>query len=288
MGKGITVSLYLVEGDPSGIVCAYLSNWTGHCIKIPRNLLEKAKDRPEVDTMGIYILLGENEENPDEKIVYVGEADNVHRRLVQHIRDDAKSFWNEAIVFSSKDDFLTKGHVKYLEHELIQYAKMNPNFTVHNKNNATKSSLPEMAISDMETFVENVKIILPTLGIGIFREEEASDNKKLYHFEQTGIHAVGHVTSNGFKVLINSEMTIDVKNSLSNGYKNRREMLINKGIVEKTDSKLYLFVSDYEFSSPSAAAAIVIGHPKNGRIAWKDDKGNTLKYNEELNLKNSN
>lgn len=35
MGKGVTISLFLVEGELSGIVCAYLSNWTGRSIKIP-------------------------------------------------------------------------------------------------------------------------------------------------------------------------------------------------------------------------------------------------------------
>lgn len=29
MNRGTTISLYLVDGDPSGIICAYLSNWTG-------------------------------------------------------------------------------------------------------------------------------------------------------------------------------------------------------------------------------------------------------------------
>lgn len=157
MNKGKTISLYLVNGDPSGIICAYLSNWTGQAIKIPRNHLDEAKDRPEVNRIGIYFLFGFNVENPDERVVYIGEADNIYARLVQHAKDDDKSFWTEAIAFSSKDDNLTKGHIKYLEHKLILHAKNNNHYTVYNKNEASNSPLPEMAISDMEIFFENIK-----------------------------------------------------------------------------------------------------------------------------------
>ena len=287
MSKGITVSLYLVDGEPSGIVCAYLSNWTGQGIKIPRNLLEKAGERDEVNGMGIYMLFGTSEENPDEQIVYVGEADNIYKRLIQHIKDDTKLFWNEAIVFTSKDDFLTKGHIKYLEYELIQYAKSNPAISVHNKNNATKSALPEMAISDMVAFIENIKIVMPTLGFSIFKDTKIIDeNNSLYFLEQSGIKAKGRVTSNGFLVIYGSELVATTKDSLSNGYRNRRDLLISKGIVVNINGKLS-FVKEYEFSSPSAAADIILGSSVNGRIAWKDSNGVTLKAKEEITLSNS-
>lgn len=285
MGRGTTISLFLVNGEPSGIICAYLSNWTGQCIKIPRNLLDKAEDRPEVNGMGVYFLFGYSDENPDDKIVYIGEADNVYRRLVQHTKDEGKSFWNEAVAFTSKDDFLTKGHVKYLEHELIKISKENANYSVHNKNNATKSSLPEMAVSDMETYLENVKIIMPSLGYDLLNEisVEMKEEKLVYYLEQSGIKAKGMSTNIGFTVLADSEISSEVKESLSIGYKNKRENLINKGVIEKKDGRL-IFVKDYEFSSPSTAAAIIVGYAINGRQTWKDKNGKTLKQYEEESL----
>lgn len=60
MGKGVTISLFLVEDELSGIVCAYLSNWIDRSIKIPRNLLDKAEARTEVNGMRIYFLFGYN------------------------------------------------------------------------------------------------------------------------------------------------------------------------------------------------------------------------------------
>ncbi len=55
------------------IICAYLFNWTGQCIKIPKNLLDKAEDRSEINGMGVYFLFGYSDEKPDDKIVYIGE-----------------------------------------------------------------------------------------------------------------------------------------------------------------------------------------------------------------------
>lgn len=287
MGRAVTISLFLVEGDPSGIICAYLSNWTGQCIKIPRNLLDKAKNREEINSMGIYFLFGYSEENPDDRIVYIGEADNVYRRLVQHAKDEEKLFWTEAIAFTSKDDFLTKGHIKYLEHELISISKVSSNFTVYNKNNATKSNLPEMAVADMQTYLDNVKIILPALGYDLLSEitSKKKENKYTYHLEQSGLKAKGVYTNTGFTVLEGSEAALSVRESLTIGCKNRRNTLMEKGILKEEDGKL-LFTRNYEFTSPSTAAAIIVGYAINGRQSWKDKSGKSLKENEEDILDN--
>lgn len=282
MGKGVTISLFLVDGEPSGIICAYLSNWTGQSIKIPRNLLDRAEARIEANSMGVYFLFGYSEENPDDKIVYIGEADNVYRRLVQHTKDDAKTFWTEAIAFTSKDDFLTKGHVKYLEHELISISKLNSSYIVHNKNSATKSLLPEMAVSDMETYLDNVKIILPTLGYDLLTPiaEKTKNESAVYFLEQSDLKGKGIITNVGFTVLAGSELALEAKESLSIGYKSKRESLLAKNIIQKNEGK-YVFIKDYEFSSPSTAAAILVGYAINGRQAWKDKSGKSLKQIEE-------
>lgn len=40
----------------------------------------------------------------------------------------------------------------------------------------------------------------------------------------------------------------------------------------------------YVFSSPSTAAAVVLGRSANGRTQWKDEKGRTLKELQALAL----
>jgi hypothetical protein len=44
---------------------------------------------------------------------------------------------------------------------------------------------------------------------------------------------------------------------------------------------IYRFTQDYSFSSPSTAAAVVLGRSANGRIEWKDAQGRTLKALQE-------
>ena len=56
---------------------------------------------------------------------------------------------------------------------------------------------------------------------------------------------------------------------------NLRKTLIEKGIVIEKSNKLE-FVEDFEFSSPSTAAAIILGYSINGRVAWKDSRGKTM------------
>jgi hypothetical protein len=55
----------------------------------------------------------------------------------------------------------------------------------------------------------------------------------------------------------------------------KREKLMNDGIV-----KDFAFTKDYLFSSPSTAAAVVMGRSANGLIEWKRKDGSTLKDNQ--------
>ena len=41
--------------------------------------------------------------------------------------------------------------------------------------------------------------------------------------------------------------------------------------------QIYGVTSDYEFSSPSAAAAILLGRPSNGNDEWRTETGVKLK-----------
>jgi predicted type IV restriction endonuclease len=59
----------------------------------------------------------------------------------------------------------------------------------------------------------------------------------------------------------------------------RQKLIQEATLVEKGD--VYVFTKDVEFSSPSAAAAVVHGGSANGLTAWKDDRGRTLKDLEE-------
>lgn len=55
-----------------------------------------------------------------------------------------------------------------------------------------------------------------------------------------------------------------------------RQELIGNGVLA-ANAGGYRFTQDFVFSSPSTAAAVVLGRSANGRIEWKDAGGRTLK-----------
>ncbi len=106
-----TIKLFLLKGEAQSLRTAELLNWTGKAVAGPRSELEGLLAREELDKSGVYFLIGTDPET-GKPAAYIGEAEVVRDRLKQH-RD--KEFWVQAMVFVSKDENLTKSHVRYLE-----------------------------------------------------------------------------------------------------------------------------------------------------------------------------
>jgi hypothetical protein len=96
------------------------------------------------------------------------------------------------------------------------------------------------------------------------------------------IRAIGRMTNEGFMILEKSEASAHAASSLQGGYRKLRDQLINEGVLS-VGEKLR-FEKNHTFDSPSAAATIVAGNPKNGNICWKDVSGKTLKELETSKL----
>lgn len=263
--SGKVISLYLVDGNPEGIVCSYLSNWTGQAIKIPKNLINKVTNRKEINRPGIYFLIGRENEDDEVKSIYVGESENVYERIIQHLKDYKKNFLEQIIVFSSKDEELTKAHIKFLEFKLIEELKNNSRYILKNNNLGSKPNLSEMHTTVLNEFLENLKILMPALGHPIFFEKSIrKDNKfilKTQEIEARGVLSL----DNKFIVLKGSQIRKDSLKSLNDRCKKIKEKLYKEGIVNEKN----IFERDYEFNSPSAAAAVIIGTSASGPKLWK-------------------
>jgi hypothetical protein len=117
------------------------------------------------------------------------------------------------------------------------------------------------------------------------KNEVKSQKTDLLFCEIKGLKATGRQTENGFVVLEGSEAVLKERPSTQK-YQyaaNLREGLRTDKIVEERMDRL-IFLSDYEFSSPSAAAAVIHGGQANGLTAWKDSKGITIKEKEEKDI----
>ena len=127
---------------------AEISNWTGKAIAAPRTELDELLQREELDKAGVYILSGSDPLSGSPR-AYIGEAEVIRERLKQH---KTKEFWISAIVFVSKDENLTKAHVRYLENMLLTEATQVGRCTLE-QNQAGGSKLPESDREDMEVFL---------------------------------------------------------------------------------------------------------------------------------------
>jgi hypothetical protein len=284
--RGITITNYLTKGNPEGIIFSYMSNWTGQAIKLTRNLFADAKDISELYKPGVYFLFGSKDENPEDKLVYIGEANKLVERISQQLRDDDKSFVEIIICFCSKDENLTVSHTKYLEQKIISQVSKSTQYSLVNKKEGNSINLPPMSKDEMDTFYDNMKVILPTLGYPILHSDIpynpiARTIDLILNIGKT--KATARLTPNGIEVLKGSEMNPKDNLSLSGSYSNLRKTLLSKGIIKMKSSK-HIFTENYEFPSPSAAAAIILGYSINGRTAWKNEQGKNLKDIEEERL----
>lgn len=278
MAFGKTIKIFLIDGDPNGRMSCELSNWTGKAYKIPRIKIKDCSDRSDLNTTGVYLLFGKNEEGND--LVYIGEAENVLVRLNQHL--SSKDFWKETIVFISKDENLNKAHIKYLENRLHDLGTKTNRYVIENGCTPTLSSISESDRAEMEEFIENIKLMVNTLGHKVFEDKrELSTSRKdkelLYIKSSRGCDAIAEQTSEGFLVLQGSKIADSVTPSISKSIKDVRLDLISKNIIVD-----YEFKEDYIFSSPSYAATIVMGRSANGLTEWKTIDGRILKSLESL------
>lgn len=275
-----TIKIYLPHGDPKRLRTGEISNWSGKAVAGPRTELEHLLKRDEAAKVGIYMLTGIDPLSGG-PAVYIGEAESIQSRLKQHVDKD---FWNHVVYFTSKDENLTKSHIRYLEGRLIELAKLAGRASLTNSQSTT-SKLPESDRADMEIFLEKIEQLLPALGVEVLvpiaASPESKEEARLLYCEVSGLKASGHLTPNGIVVLAQSQAALNLRPSTKDypWVVNAREQLIKDGVLIKAGEHL-LFTKNHEFSSPSAAAAVVQGGTANGRTAWKDSDGKTLKQLE--------
>ena len=101
-----TIRIFLADGEPTGILLAEISNWTGKVLVAPRSLLDQLSKREEVRRTGVYLLVGPDLDDPSRALAYIGEGDNVLKRLLHHNKDEPKDFWERTVVIMSKDENL--------------------------------------------------------------------------------------------------------------------------------------------------------------------------------------
>lgn len=276
MAYGKSIELFLVNGTADSLVTAELSNWNGKAIKIPRIEVSEAK-RSELMGPGVYLLFCKEEGKSDS--VYIGEAENVQDRLIQHMRDyqadKEKYYWTTAVIFVGRD--LNKAHIRYLENRFVEIARECKRYDILTKNTYKNTVMKESQIAVMEEFVANVRVLINALGYKVFepmvQQDVSKTEKEVLCINTGGLSAKGVVTTEGFVVLAGS--TVNEKTStksLSSGVVKLREKMFKDGKIDNLKT-----TEDLLFSSSSAAAGFLLGYSVSGPGTWKNSSGITLK-----------
>jgi len=299
---GRSIRIYLADGTASGVRHAEIVNWTGQALAIPRGRVSELKSWPEARRQGVYFLIGESEqENRD--AVYIGEAEVVAERIAQHL--SGKEFWRECVVFTSKDDNLTKSHIKYLESRLVSLAVRAGRFVVMNTAAPTESGLPRSDRDAMDEFMSHVQTLLGVLGHRVLDpilppeakrpdaqavpapnaqppkvNSSAMVGGEFFTLAVANVRARAIRDADALVVLRDSQATKETTPSLSAGYKAIRDRLIKDGSLVDAGTAL-AFTKDVPFPSASQAAAIIVGYSVNGRHTWKAADGRSLRDVEQ-------
>ncbi|MFH2046629.1 MAG: GIY-YIG nuclease family protein [Pseudomonadota bacterium] len=272
-----TLKIFLVFGDPKRLRTAELSNWTGKAVAGPRSEFEKVLEREESLNSGVYFLTG-TDPDTNKRVIYIGEAECIRDRIKSHL---SKDFWNNIVFFITKDENLTKAHIRYIEGRLIEIAKSADRSEIINSQ-GSGAKLPESDREDMEVFLEKMLQVLPVLGIEAFvqttSKADSEAEREMLTCKIKDIFASGYLTPNGIVVLAGSGAVLDERNSAKKwpSVMAQRKKLIEEGGLAQKDDK-YIFVKDTEFSSPSSAAAVIHGGSANGLTAWVNKHGKSLK-----------
>ena len=274
-----TIKLFLPRGDAKSLRTAELSNWSGKAIAAPRTEIEDLLAREELENSGIYILTGVDPDSGAPR-AYIGEAEVIRERLKQH---KSKEFWVSAVVFVSKDENLTKAHIRYLEGRLISEATRVGRFKLENSQ-VSGSRLPESDREDMNVFLYRIQQLLPVLGsellvpIAPSTGDTAAKPPTPLVCRVKGATAYGQPTPDGFvifkdstAVLIERPATVKRQPYIIA----LRKALIADGTLVENNGYL-AFTKDSEFSSPSAAASVIHGGGANGLTEWRTERSNDL------------
>lgn len=173
---GKNISLLLIDGNTDGRWLAEVANWSGAAYKLPREYIEQGKSRDELNTAGVYFLLGVDE-NCD-KCIYIGETEDINVRLKQHL--DNYSFWTEVIAIVSKDGNLNKAHIKYLELMFYNKAFDCGEYILKNNSVPAKSKLSERDRVWLDEFMHYSILIANICGHRAFEKEVIRNRYEMY------------------------------------------------------------------------------------------------------------
>lgn len=312
--RGYNIYITVPDGDPSGLRIVTKSSWTGKIFAFPRALLPKVLNDYKLDGVGVYFLIVSYETPPIVYVGEAdGLKDRLlkhHRNSPEkHLKEEATDSsssspkpnssneegidFSHVIIFTEgcKDiggaSFLNKAIVQYLESKLIEKIREAKKARLANQNTPKPPTLSEGHRIEAEGILGELLQVLPLLGLDIFGIPKGKKpDSGIFILRKTSkrtgpevsIEARLKVIGGKFVVLRDSQAFATETESCSPSYKELRRQLLDNGVLvrDPNNPDILRFSQDYEFQTPSQAAAVVYGGNQNGLLEWRLDDGTTL------------
>ncbi len=282
---GRLIRTFLVNDQTDGLKTLEISNMTIKATVFPRPFLKEFLARDEAGRPGVYMLYGSEIDSSESPMLYIGEGDPVSERLKSH--GVKKDFWTEAFVFTSKDDYLSKTQIKYLESKLIDLAKETKRVNLDNVNASSVPTISEVDEAEVQQFLDAIQLLVRVLNLPFFdplsyRSRPPKDDEIIYEYRVKGHLGRMAIRDGKYVLLAGSTAAKEFRTSASQNIKRYRMSLEEDGAITAGEQEGELIVvRDIPCDSPSRAAVIICGGSAAGPIKWKYN-GKTLKDLEQM------
>jgi len=277
--RGVKVEIYLPDGSTEGIWKIERDpDWNGIVLYCSKTSYALVKEMKEFGWPGIYILRDQSDEQI-EPTIYIGEGDPVRNRIDDHCKN--KPFWKDVFICVGVNGKSDKARIQYLESRLIVLAKEAKHCKLE-QNTPTLPTYEEPNSASSENYLGKLLSILRILGVKVFEKPKsesiafASNKSPNLAIETKKVSAKGILVSSGFVVLKDSQAVLNEVPLATHGLIALRKNLCEKNILVPEGNNLK-FTQNYEFDTPSGAAAVVLGRAANGYHEWKNADGTRLK-----------
>lgn len=280
---GRVVKIFITGQDPRSLRTVELDNWTGVAITGQPEFFKKALEAEVLSRSCVYLLIrsGADDDLPE---IYVGESDDFSQR---YTNGKFPIEFDTFLIFTSKDDNLTRAHVKWLELKLWSILRGNSGkVVVANANKPTSSNLPRADIATMQTYLGNMIYVLEALGYDLFSVQERTSTSPATQNDPAIVEvptlsidlyatlpkrpddrAYLRYADGAYVLLTGSKINTKTTESLPANVKKLRDQLIGDGGLLPRGDHLEL-TRDIPFSKPSPASALVKGRSSTGYGDW--------------------
>ena len=277
--------------------------------KKQKNFIKDEIKKASNQLTGIYLLVNNENEN-ENKIneIYIGESDNVAKRVINHISNNQKNFNRIIMIYSDSNYYkLNKDQIRYLEKKLIDRFRSLPTKWISKYNKESGKNV-ELTFADEKESNNYFKFILygfklfdydisysyendDTISTDITKDEiEEVDKIDVWVKNKIDKNKIwGKYISKGnkgyillkkgtkFQTELKNEMEGNIENYTSSlyGYKAKGKIDWDETLdpLEKT---ITVTILDDLLFTPSGIGYIISGGSINGYYYWKDKDGNNL------------